>query len=75
MASADHTPFTRSLLGRVPRIKREPAKYRLRDAHRVPQRNKALDQQRPMMYLILGGVLLASVTYWLGLLMGSANRH
>jgi len=75
MASADHTTFTRSLVGRVPRIKRGPDKNRLRDANRVPQRNSALHPQRPMMYLILGGLLLASVTSWLGLLMGSANRH
>ena len=65
MASADHTTFTRSLLGRASRIKRQPDKSRLRDAHRVPRRNSALKQQRQMTYLILSGLLLASVTYCL----------
>lgn len=76
MATADHTTFTQARLGGVPRIKRQPAKFRVRETNARPvARKHALEKQRQLSNLIIAGLVLCTVTYWVGLIMGTAIRH
>ena len=74
MATADHTPFTQARLGSVSRVKRQPAKFQVRDRSAL-RRPSALSASRPRSQfsnLLISGLLLVAVVYWLGLLMGAA---
>ncbi|MBY0507346.1 MAG: hypothetical protein K2X03_25755 [Bryobacteraceae bacterium] len=74
MATADHTPFTQARMGSVSRVKRQPAKFQVRDrsAFRRYSASSAARHRSQSSNLLISGLLLIAVAYWLGLLMGAA---
>ncbi len=70
MATADHTTFTQARMGRVPRIKRQPAKFRVRTSE-IEVARQARRRQNQVTRTLLTGVVICASAYLLGLVIGS----
>jgi hypothetical protein len=71
MATADHTTFTQARTGSAQRIKRQPAKFRVRLSSEPNTREGLPVRQYKLSGVILAGAVLCATAYLLGLVIGS----
>ena len=71
MATADHTTFTQAQASSAQRIKRQPATFHVRTTSEQNAQDELQVRQIKLNGVIIGGTVLCTLAYLLGLVIGS----